>query len=205
MLFTENHKKIKIRNEFKEALGKDDGLYEKWVQYAERLVRLYSNGNEFYFQGTDVVAELVEKTIEGVRVWDMERVSLSTFMYKNIKSVIYDKCQREYKKITTRDNCTTINDNTETRIGIDNFAFTDHERIEEAYTKKEFFNLLEKEIMDDNECIEFYLGIRENRYNHTKNKEISEVLGMNVKDVENLKKRFMRKCDNVFLKYYKSK
>ena len=202
MLFTENHKKIEIRNEFKEALGKDDGLYEKWVQYAERLVRLYNNGNEYYFQGTDVVAELIVKTIEGVRVWDKERVSLSTFMYKNIKSIIYNKSQREYKKIITRDNYTTKNDNRETRIGIDNFAFTDHESIDEAYTKKEFYELLEKEIMDDDGCIGFYLGIRENRFDHTKNKEISEVLGMKVKDVENLKKRFMRKCDNVFLKFY---
>ena len=202
MLFTENHQTIKIRNEFKKALEKDDGLYEKWVQYAEKLVRIYNNGNEVYFQGHDVVAELVVKTIEGVRVWDMEKVSLSTFMYKNIKSIIYDKCQREYKKTITQDNYTKKNDNGETQIRIDDLTSTDHKIIEDIYTKKEFFELLEKEIMDDNGCIEFYLGIRENRFDHTKNKEISEVLGMKVKDVENLKKRFMRKCDNVFLKYY---
>ncbi len=193
--------KRRVIEAFKEAFDKDDGLYEKLVQYSERLIRLY-NKNEVYFQGHDVVAELVEKTIEGVRIWDMERVSLNTFMYRNIESVVSNKNQREYRKAVTKDNYISNDQNGETLLQFDNLLHTDNDTIEKEFTRKEFFELLEDELMSDNDCIELYFGIRENSFDYRKNKEISKVLGMSVKDVENLKKRFLRRCNDVFLKYY---
>ena len=193
--------KRRVIEAFRKAFDKDDGLYEKWVQYSERLIRLY-NKNEVYFQGHDVVAELVVKTIEGVRVWDMERVSLNTYMYKNIESIISNKSKREYRKAVTTDNYKLNNEEEDIPLKLDNLYHTDNTITEDVLVQKELFELLEDEIMNDNDCIELYFGIRDNGFDHTKNKEIAEVLGMKVKDVENLKKRFMRKCDNVFLKFY---
>ena len=193
--------KRRVIEAFRKAFDKDDGLYEKWVQYSERLIRLY-NKNEVYFQGHDVVAELVEKTIEGERKWDMERVSLNTFMYRNIESVVSNKNQREYRKAVTKDNYISNDQNGETLLQFDNLLHTDNDTIEKEFTRKEFFELLEDELMSDNDCIELYFGIRENSFDYRKNKEISKVLGMSVKDVENLKKRFLRRCNDVFLKYY---
>ena len=203
------HRKREVINAFRDAFENDKGIYEKWVQYAEKLVRVY-NKKEVYFQGHDVVAELVQKTIEGVRIWDMERVSLNKYMYRNIESIISNKSQREYKKAVTKDNYVSNDEEGETLLQFDNLLHTDNSIIENEFTRKEFFELLEEEIMNpakggcsaDNGCIELYFGIRENSFDHTKNKEISEVLGMDMKDVENLKKRFMRHCDNVYLKFY---
>ena len=69
-MFDENHdKKIKlIQNLFENELEKTKRLYE----FADKILKLFSNGRVTCRTGADIINDIVEKLINGDRNWNLD-------------------------------------------------------------------------------------------------------------------------------------
>lgn len=192
-------KSLKIINDIKTAIVRDDTFYPRLLQEAGRLTKIYFWKKEAVIEKEDIITELIDKMISGERKWDGS-IPIEAYMFNNIESVIYNHSKKEYRKVGLYKESEGENSEEEFLNEVNEILCTE-ETISEA-EKNEFFRLLESEIGDDNGCIEYYLGIRDGSFDYTKNKSAAEVLGKTTAEVENIKKRFLRHCNKVFIKYY---
>jgi DNA-directed RNA polymerase specialized sigma24 family protein len=192
-------KRLEIITEIKYALQKDDTLYNRLLQKENRLLKKYFKDKEVVIEPGDILMELIVKMVSGERNWN-GKVPIEAYMFNNLESIIHNHSKKEYRK--SRLFKESNNEDSEPQFidGIEKFITK--EDISNELEKKEFYKFLEDEIMGDNDCISYYLEIREANFDYTKNKEAAAALGWTVSKVENIKKRFLTHCNKIFIKYY---
>jgi len=199
MNYSNEKEGLRVTAAIREAIENDNDFYNRLLQRADRLMRKYFKGKEVYLTNEDIIYELIEKMIEGKRKWD-GKIDIKAYMFNTIESIIYNHSKKEYRKTSIYQGYGEEEECTEIKEEVQEMKNEEGE-ISEA-EKNEFYKMVEAEISDDDECIEYYLGIREGNFDYTKNKEAAEALKRTVDEIENIKKRFLRHCNNVYKNYY---
>lgn len=178
-----------IAVKFEKAITNKDGSFEKWIQYSDKLLRLNFRGSSGrHYEAKDIVMEIMLKTIDGTRNWDMERVpSINAYMFMQIRNAVWNLRKREksmvYLESTARD--------AENSEIIENINIIPLEEIEHDYDMKAKVKLCFEELEDDKECSE----VLDLMYQGLQNKEIAEALNKTVREIENTKKRIKNKLN----------
>lgn len=87
-----------IAGEFKRIFNEEPQRVKKWLRWAD--IALKSTGFEIPIankNAADIVNDVIIKTIDDVRKWDMEKLPLNVYMYYNIRSEVSNTKSKEKK------------------------------------------------------------------------------------------------------------
>jgi RNA polymerase sigma factor (sigma-70 family) len=161
-------------------------ILKGWLVVADRYLKSYTKGiYERHWTAEDIVQELIEKILSGERNWDPETVpEFNKFMYTNIRSIVEGKLKSR-QIVETVDDYYPEKEKSRVKKILSPGLKADNPDIcneIEAYDKLEkCYNSL----LDDEDAALVYLYWKEGNTS----KEIAESLGINVIEVERLKKR----------------
>lgn len=195
-----------IANEFKRIFDEEPQRVKKWLKWAD--IALKARASEItvaHKSATDIVNDVIIKTIDSVRTWDMEELPINVYMYNNIRSEVSNTKSKEKKRryITIGDESDeNYSEEDELKQTKTNNNDNDNASITDFVTEienKDLIELISKEIEKDYECSVLLEAMKEADYN--KNKELAETTGYTVEKVENIKKKFFRKTDKIAAKY----
>jgi RNA polymerase sigma factor (sigma-70 family) len=188
---------FKIFEEFINAIDGKEGYFEKWMVYADILLTQNYKGVEINnYDAYDIVSEVMLKFAEGKRKWDTDKFEeINCIIYKNIKSFIDNLSKKEIRSVSTEKLMQNY-DNDENTV-LDIMSSEQAETIEEEIETKDILEKCLDDLADDTvsgiALLEFSKG--------KTNKEVAEYLGLDVKSVENCKKRIKRKARKYFPSY----
>lgn len=161
-------------------------ILKGWLVVADRYLKSYTKGiYERHWTAEDIVQELIEKILSGERNWDPETVpDFNKFVYQNIRSIVGGKLKNRQTVETVANFYPGIEESRVKKVFssglvVDNSDVANeidiNDKIEKSYSR----------IMDDDECALVFLEWKENKTS----KEIAGSLGIDVADVERIKKR----------------
>jgi len=195
-----------IASEFKRIFDEEPQQVKKWLKWAD--IALKNLGYEIpvgHKSATDIVNDVIIKTIDDVRKWNPEKVPLNVYMYHNIRSEVSNaKCKEKKRRYITigddpDENYSEDDELQNTQINPNN---NDNESITDFVIElenKDLIELISKEIDKDYECSILLEAMKEVDLN--KNKELAETTGYSVEMVENIKKKFFRRTNKIAAKY----
>lgn len=187
----EKERKIKA---FQNAFSDPAKPYEEWLEHADKLIKIKLNGRASQpYKAGDIVNEIIEKVIDDVRAWDMERVpDINKFMYMQIRGVVDNKYHKE-RRIISGENFNpedgSFSDIHELEIKLDLSEIYKPQDILEAFT------LCYNEIEKDTEMGIVFLAWKDGK----ESKEIAEEFGLTVKEVEAIKQKLRRRLKKLNL------
>ena len=85
----------RIVDAFAKAVDSADSL--SWLRRTDILLRFRKDGKENHVEAEDIVYEIITKTIEGQRKWDIDNVPLNNYMNTQIWSEVANIRKRECK------------------------------------------------------------------------------------------------------------
>ena len=191
----EEEKEQKIKA-FRDAFSDPANPFEKWLEHADKFIKIKLNGRASQpYSAADIVNEIIEKVIDGVRTWDMDRIlDINKFMYVQIRGVVDNKYKKE-RNIVSKE-----------KFNPEDGSFSDIDEIElrlelsEIYKQQdilESFTLCYNEIEKDTEMGVVFLAWIDGKGS----KEIAEEFGLTVNQVEALKQKIRRKFKKLNLNF----
>ena len=195
-ILNEEEKERKIKA-FQNAFSDPAKPYEGWLAQADRLIKIKLNGRASQpNKAEDIVYEIIEKVIDGVRAWDMKRVpDINKFMYMQIRSVVDNKFNKE-KKLVSSDAYNRENDSFYTINNIPNNL-----ELDEIYKQQDIMEAFARcynEIEKDTEMGLVFLAWKDGK----ESREIAEEFGLTVKEVEAIKQKIRRKLKKLNLRFH---
>jgi hypothetical protein len=177
---------------FEKVLTENEACFNRWVKFADGLMKLMFHGNKArHYDPKDVVREVILKIMEGKRKWDRKKVpDLDKFVKKNIQSFISNL--RVTEKIHVNIDCYT--DCEENEIDVREIIHcVTLEEIELSYDLIEQLGSFIERLKQDKEfdCLTV-LDLLAAGY---KNQEISELLNMSTREVVNIKRKIRYKLE----------
>lgn len=176
-----------------------DGSYDKWIAKAKKTIKGYYWTIDTDGLEEDIVHTLVVKIIDGKRLkdWDMKTPNLNQVMYQDIKGDIYNLHDREKRKVS---NTEEDEDENYRKIILDELYSSTNREVNCEYENKEAIVMMEKELENDDLCLEIFLGVLANDFDLKDDIEISKVLNTDIKLIRAAKKRYKHHIDNVVAK-----
>lgn len=185
-------KSFEIEKEFARIFDEEPQTVRKWLRWADTTLKLL--GTEIPIQhisAQDIVNNVIIKTIEGDRKWEIDELPINVFMYNTIKSEVSNSKQFEKKRIYANITASEESQNENEPKGDFNLL-ADIEN-------KDLIKLCEKAIETDYDCSVVFEAMKE--ADPSKNKEIAENTGYPVPQVENIKKRLFRILNQILANY----
>jgi RNA polymerase sigma factor (sigma-70 family) len=184
-----------IIDAFKEAFSTDKSRLKRWTTVAQRYLNLYGrNKYERHWEAEDILKELIAKIIEGKRNYDPEKYkNADDFIFKSIRSIVDDEL-RNRNKVKSYDKCTGTNEDGErsyTNI-LEKRYKTDKDTVHDEYIIEEQLENCYQLLLEDEEAALVFLEWQKG----LKSCEIAESLGLELKEVEQAKKRIRYKLTN---------
>jgi len=190
----EKERKIKA---FQNAFSDRSEPYNEWLAHADKLIKIKLNGRASQpYKADDIVNEIIEKVIDGVRTWDMDRVpDINKFMYMQILSIVDNKCQKEKKLVSSEvydkeDDSFYVTRDVISKLDLDEIY--KHQDIMEAFTR--CYNEIEK----DTEMGVVFLSWKDGK----ESREIAEEFGLAINQVEAIKQKIRRKLKKLNLRLH---
>jgi RNA polymerase sigma factor (sigma-70 family) len=184
-----------IIDAFKEAFSTDKNRLKRWTAVAERYLDLYGrNKYERHWEAEDILKELITKIIEGKRNYDPEKYkNADDFIFKSIRSIVDDELRnknrvKSYDKYTGTDE---DGDRSYTYI-LEKRYKSDKDAVHNEYIIEEQFESCYQLLLEDEEAALVFLEWQQG----LKSCEIAESLGLELKEVEQAKKRIRYKLTN---------
>lgn len=177
-----------IIDAFKEAFSTNKKRLERWTAVAQRYLDLYSkNKFERHWEAEDILMELIAKIMEGVRNYNPDKYkNADDFIYKSIRSIIDDELGNKnrvesFDKYEGEgiDGERTFTNTVEIRHK------TDKDEIHLNYIIKEKLESAYEKLLGDEDAALVFLEWQKG----LTSSEISESLGLELKEVEQAKKR----------------
>lgn len=195
-ILNEEEKEKKILA-FRDAFSDPAKPYEDWLAQADRLIKIKLNGRASQpNKAEDIVYEIIEKVIDGVRAWDMKRVpDINKFMYMQIRSVVDNKFNKE-KKLVSSDAYNRENDSFYTINNIPNNL-----ELDEIYKQQDIMEAFARcynEIEKDTEMGLVFLAWKDGK----ESREIAEEYGLAINQVEAIKQKIRRKLKKLNLRFH---
>jgi len=195
-ILNEEEKERKIKA-FQNAFSDPCAPYNEWLAHADKLIGLKLNGRASQpYKAEDIVNEIIEKVIDGVRTWDMDRVTdINKFMYMQILSVVDNKFNKE-KKLVASDAYNREDDSFYTINNIPN-----NPELDEIYKQQDIMEAFARcynEIEKDTEMGLVFLSWKDGK----ESREIAEEFGLTVKEVEAIKQKIRRKLKKLNLRFH---
>jgi DNA-directed RNA polymerase specialized sigma24 family protein len=175
---------FRIVDAFKEAVESEETL--SWLRRAKFLLRMKMKGTERYITAEDIVYEVIAKTIEGQRQWDMDKVPLSIYMKEAIWSEFSNHRKKEKRNLNV--DFKASRNKTVVRDAVKRYA-TGREETEDEYDCRDFVARCYEAAGDDYEARIFLDYILDGK----KCRDIAEFLGTDEFHVQAIKKRLARK------------
>lgn len=190
----QTNKRDIIIEKFAKVFANNDKCLYGWLRLADNLLRSNFKGTRArHYKAEDVVREIMVRVMEGKRKWDIDRVpDINTFMIMQIKSFIYDLSSTE-----------------KTYLMLDNYFFNEDEEGVETYDLRSCLKApddieYEYEVKEKlKSCIDLFeengdaecLKVMDLLMYEFKNREIAEELNIDIRKVENIKKRIRNKLN----------
>jgi RNA polymerase sigma factor (sigma-70 family) len=172
-----------IKSCFKEILQRDDGTFEKWLASAN--FRLHKYCLLRYESAHDVVHTLFVKLMDGRRKWDKEKdPDFAYFIFRLIHSHILNLA-------ITRKEEVEFDEDRETQAWDD---LNTHGPLHE------FMEICLQRVSRDESLVPIFYAFSDG----LSNREVARELNMRIRDVQNAKKRIIRRLQPVYERYYKS-
>lgn len=87
-----------FRKYFENLHKEDPRHYMKWVGMADKLLLVQNSAHiAKHIEAQDIVQTVIEKIIDGKRVWDKNNISIDRMMYMNLMSEISNVLKKERK------------------------------------------------------------------------------------------------------------
>ena len=179
----------RIVDAFAKAVDSVDCL--SWLRRAERSLSLRKDGKEKHVEAQDIVYEIITKTIEGQRKWDIDNVPLNKYMYRQIRSEISNIRKRE-RKITRV--CLDYTKPGSPARKIYNGYSTVREKTCDDFEWDEFLEECYRVNAGDEECRQFLKYLLEGRTLP----DIFDLLGIEEEKGRNIYKRLKRRLKRHF-------
>ena len=179
----------RITEAFTKAVNSKEGL--SWLRKADFIIRLAVKGREQYFTAEDIVYEIIAKTIEGQRKWDIDNIPLSVYMARQIWSEVSNNLKRESKHTSADFRCA---ENDPVSKEIFNRHSSGKEEPSEEYDWNEFISQCYKALEDDSHCTALLKYILEG----CDDPEAGEIPGLTHSEKNNIRKRLKRKLKRHF-------
>jgi hypothetical protein len=172
---------------FEKILKHDKKRVGRWLGYANKLLKAYSiNGRyERHWTALDIVMELISRMCEEKRNWNQERVKdLDHYIYKNIGSIVEDifRCR---KIIKPGDIIKPSSKKGRVTVPFPNGFIADNGDIDRKIDINTKLEKCYNELLKDEDCAIVFLEWKDGKTSRM----ISENLGINIAEVENIKKR----------------
>ena len=162
-------------------MERDDGVYEKWLFSAHKQLQnyhLHSCEN-----AEDVVHTLYVKLMDGRRKWDKDKYpDFIIFFFMLIKSHIRNLAETEKEEVELDDPVEKLFRNYRSSLG----------------QPSEFKELCLKKLGDDENLRKIFYAFADG----LANREVAKDLNLNIRIVQNTKKRIIRKLQPVYDQYY---
>ncbi len=167
-------------------------ILKGWLVVADRYLRCYSKGiYERHWTAEDIVQELIEKILFGERNWNPETVpDFNKFVYQCIQSIVEGKLKSR-RIVETVDNYYPEKEDSRVKkilprgLTANNPEICNdintYDKIEKCYNK----------LLEDEDAALVFLEWREDKTS----KEIASSLGIEVQEVERIKKRIRYKLN----------
>jgi RNA polymerase sigma factor (sigma-70 family) len=190
---------------FENILKNDKGIYERWLAYADLLLKTFLTGKlRNKYEAKDIIHTLFEKLCSGKRKWDKEKYpNFITFFFMLIKSHIHNlaKFEGKFFEVEEYNEEGEENENKNTSTTMENINSTSLSSILSEANAKELIELsLEKLNGNDDDGI-IFLSAKDG----SPNRDIAEYLGIDISLVENARKRIKRKLLPLFEKFLERK
>ena len=213
-----NNKDVATVEEFKEAFEielKDKSFLIALTEIALSKIRYYFYENEMNgITAEGLVSDVLIKFYEGKRTWyNKSTRSLKQQFILTIVSEVRNKFDLEYKKNKKGDSEENNENKYSPRLkmeslydkndNVKDYLVEDKVTIDEDNCANEDLDLeikKAKEALEEDDDIEAYFVFEEILKEGKDNKAIAEKLKMPIKDVQNAKKRIIRKTKNIFYK-----
>ncbi|MCB9211448.1 MAG: hypothetical protein H6609_18950 [Ignavibacteriales bacterium] len=169
-----------------------NGEYNRWVAYAQNNLNMTKILREY--EGEDIVKIVIIKTFEGTRTWKRE-LPINIYMRENIRSVIYalkSKKQRSGYESSLDENYMDV-----TISG--NGKVISEAELHKDMDEAEMLAMVEDSLAGDDEAL---LVLEEWKIDD-RNKVIGKELGLEPKEVSNIKRRIKYKSQKK-ADYYKN-
>lgn len=180
---------VRIVDAFKKAVESKECL--SWLNRAEFLLRIRIKGTERYMTAEDIVFEVITKTIEGQRQWDIDKIPLSIYMQEAIWSEFSNHLKKERRNINV--DFKSRQKKSVVREAVNRYS-TARDEIEDEYDWNDFVSQCYDTAGDDYESRVFLDFILEDK----KCRDIAEYLGTDEDYVQSIKKRLARKLRRRF-------
>ena len=170
-----------IKRVFETLMVQNDGVYEKWLASAH--VRLQNYHLHSCESAEDVVHTLYVKLMNGRRKWDKDKYpDFIIFFFMLIKSHIRNLAETEKEEVELDD-------------PVEKFFGNNRSLLEQAC---EFKELCLKKLGDDERLRKVFCAFADG----LANREVAKDLNLNIRIVQNTKKRIIRKLQPVYDQYY---
>jgi RNA polymerase sigma factor (sigma-70 family) len=170
-----------IKIGFENILQPHNRTFEKWLASAH--YQLYKYYLRQYETPHDIVNALYVKFMDGQRKWDKTKCpDFIQFFLKSIQSHVKNLARIQKVNIEIDDEC-TLTECTE--------------RNNPLHTE-EFIELCMTKLKDDEKLLQLFNAFSDG----LANKEVAKELCMNIRDVQNAKKRILRKLQPVYVEYF---
>lgn len=177
-----------IIDAFKEAFSTNKKRLERWTAVAQRYLDLYSkNKFERHWEAEDILMELIAKIMEGVRNYNPDKYkNADDFIYKSIRSIIDDELgnKNRVESFDKYEGEGIDGERTFTNT-VEKRHKTDKDEIHLNYIIKEKLESAYEKLLGDEDAALVFLDWRKG----LTSSEISESLGLELKEVEQAKKR----------------
>lgn len=175
-----------------------DGSFEKWIAKAKRIKEGYKWTIDTDGMETDIVHGLMLKIINGdiMNDWDFVEPNLDQVMYMDMRRDIFNLHKREARKVRNGGNDKNGNEENGGFM-IEDVCGVSNEETNGEYENKEIFELIEKEIEDDDLCLEIHIGVISNDFDLKDDKKIAQQLKRDITEIRAAKKRYKRKIDKL--------
>ena len=170
-----------IKSGFEKILQRQDGTFERWLASAD--FRLYKYRLLAGESAEDVVHTLYVKLMEGQRKWDKEKCpDFIQFFFKAIQSHVKNLAitQKVHVEIDDRHAVTVWND------------------WNNPLHMEEFMELCRNKIKNDEKLLQLFNAFS----NGLSNMDVAKELSLSIREVQNAKKRILRKLQPVYGKYF---
>jgi DNA-directed RNA polymerase specialized sigma24 family protein len=180
---------VRIVVAFEKAVESKECL--SWLNRANFLLRMGMKGTERYITAEDIVYEVITKTIEGQRQWDIDKIPLSVYMQEAIWSEFSNHLKKESRNTIV--DFKSSQRKSSVREAINRYS-TGRDEIEDEYDWNDFVSKCYEIAGDDYESRVFLDFILEDR----RCRDIAEFLGTDEDHVQTIKKRLARKLKRKF-------
>lgn len=183
---------------FESIINNGDGTYEKWLVTADMWLNNFLTGKlKNKYQAKDIVHDLFIRLCDGKRKWDKDKYpDFVIYFFMLIKSRVWNLAKYEERLVNAAESYyeDENGENGNTGLIIDNVNYLGLDQVLSEADEKELYQLCLEKLNDDEDGCIIFMEAAEGK----SNREIAEELGVDIRFVENAKKRVKRKLLPLF-------